>query len=575
MPYIAPAQKYSSTRPASPCNHGANGNFEKIGRNEPYTDRVTQTAFGQHALETLLHNIPTATTTYGYDGSPRDGAFGQATGGSRSGYGGYGGYGGYEEAGYRDSFYGRSYAARPYGEAVYQGGYYGQQYHPPQPYAGGYGSSAYSRVLPDWQHPASYHHALHPTASARQIYAQPNYGQPDYSQGLQQYAPSHFQSQAYHQYAQSYSQPLLTQQWQAVNDVLPPPPPSETSYTSGFNANAPAFQPQHALKSVTAADLNKRYIVEKNSRYDQTQLNTNFYGTAALDPRVPPSPTHDPVRKLVAKQRKNQQKACKPAKKRQAPPLAQPVAPLLSPGSYDTALRTTPPSPKEPHKHLLKRPNPSWSYLKLANQDPKTTDAPRPLLVVLDLNGTLLYRTRRGGSDFLARPRVYEFLHYMLSNHHVMIWSSARPHNVSSMVDKLFTKEQSKELVGVWGRDTLRLTAKAYEQKAQVYKQLSWIWKDETILAANPDPVDYWNQENTVLIDDSVEKAASEPHSIIKIDEFEGEKEQLEADVLGQVVKYLEVLRSERDVSAYMRSKPFVYDWEGSFDWMPIINDMH
>ena len=78
------------------------------------------------------------------------------------------------------------------------------------------------------------------------------------------------------------------------------------------------------------------------------------------------------------------------------------------------------------------------------------------------------------------------------------------------------------------------------------------------------------------MIDDSVEKAASEPHNLIEIDEFEGRPEQMTVDVLGQVVRYLEVLRMERDVSAYMRTKPFVFD-EGApaFDWMGVVNDMH
>ena len=199
---------------------------------------------------------------------------------------------------------------------------------------------------------------------------------------------------------------------------------------------------------------------------------------------------------------------------------------------------------------------------------------PRPLLVVLDLNGTLLHRKNRG-SSFVGRPRVNEFLHYLFSHHSVMVWSSARPDNVQGMCEKLLLKPQKEQLIGIWARDQLRLPADAYNQKVQVYKQLSWIWKDKKIQSANPNPIEYWSQENTVLIDDSVEKAASEPYNLIQLEEFENKTEQVEVDVLGQVVKYLELLRWERDVSAYVRWKPFAFDPEKAFNWMPIVNDMH
>lgn len=209
-----------------------------------------------------------------------------------------------------------------------------------------------------------------------------------------------------------------------------------------------------------------------------------------------------------------------------------------------------------------------------ANEDPVTTEHPRPLLIVLDLNGTLLHRVRRGGSNFITRPRVSEFLHYLLKNHCLMIWSSAKPENVGPMCDKLFTKEQKDRLAAIWARDKLRLPANAYHEKVQVYKQLSWVWKDKSIQSANPDAVDYWSQENTVLIDDSMEKAASEPFNVLQLEEFEGKKEQMEVDVLGQVVRYLKTLRRQRNVSAYIRWKPFAYDpEEGPFDWKSIIDD--
>ena len=232
--------------------------------------------------------------------------------------------------------------------------------------------------------------------------------------------------------------------------------------------------------------------------------------------------------------------------------------------------------PTQTTKYLLERPEATTRYKTQAWKNPKTMAKARPLLVILDLNGTLVYRpSREVGSDFISRPNVDEFLHYLLTNHHVMIWSSAKSYNVKSMCDRLFYPEQRDKLVAIWDRNHLRLPRHLVKEKVQVYKQLSWIWKDRAIQGKNPDNVEPWSQENTVLIDDSTEKAASEPFNIVKVEEFEGKEEQMNVDVLGQVVKYLDMLKSEQDVSAYMRWKPFEYDKKVSFDWMSIVNDMH
>lgn len=143
------------------------------------------------------------------------------------------------------------------------------------------------------------------------------------------------------------------------------------------------------------------------------------------------------------------------------------------------------------------------------------------------------------------------------------------------MCQKLFTKDQYEKLIAVWARDKLHIPSEYAGLNVQVYKQLSWIWKDKHLQSQNPDPVDFWNQENTVLIDDSTEKAASEPHNLIQLEEFEARQDQMDSDVLGQVVIYLEKAKQHRDVSAYVHMKTFAYDPETSFDWTAIINDMH
>lgn len=222
------------------------------------------------------------------------------------------------------------------------------------------------------------------------------------------------------------------------------------------------------------------------------------------------------------------------------------------------------PSPRrtdsKPRLYWLPEPIPTKDYLTKAAKAAETSELKQSLLVILDLNGTLLFRKQKGGSKFVGRPRVDAFIDYLFTNHRVMVWSSARPVNVDNMCKQLFSPAQSDKLVAVWARDRLRLSEEAYNNKVQVYKQLSWVWQDAEIqklqeMRAIPQR---WSQANTVLIDDSVEKAASEPHNIVQIEEFEARPEQMETDVLGQVMEYLDILRTQKDVSAYMREHPFV-----------------
>lgn len=151
------------------------------------------------------------------------------------------------------------------------------------------------------------------------------------------------------------------------------------------------------------------------------------------------------------------------------------------------------------------------------------------------------------------------------------------------MVNQLFNPAQREQLVKIWSREHLRLGAH-YEAKVQVYKQLTWLWDDAEVQASFPrpspefkvedgwkdPPAAKWDQSNTVLIDDSVDKAASEPHNLLQIDEFTKENINDRTDVLGRVLAYLDGLKWEADVSSAMREQPFVngdgdeWDWEGT-----------
>jgi hypothetical protein len=158
-----------------------------------------------------------------------------------------------------------------------------------------------------------------------------------------------------------------------------------------------------------------------------------------------------------------------------------------------------------------------------------------------------------------------------------MIWSSAYPENVQKICEGLFFKEQIEELVAIWARDKFGLNPKDYKSRVQVYKKLSMIWKDEGVQAKLREDrevwvdgdvdgsgivwenEEVWGQGNTVLIDDSVEKARTEPYNLILIPEIvvEGREVDDGDDTLSQVRCYLEGLRWDEDVSRAIRCRPF------------------
>ncbi|PHH62177.1 hypothetical protein CDD81_7371 [Ophiocordyceps australis] len=203
-------------------------------------------------------------------------------------------------------------------------------------------------------------------------------------------------------------------------------------------------------------------------------------------------------------------------------------------------------------------PEPTKEYLRESNYTPRKLDRPRRILVVLDLNGTLLYRPQRlAPTQFIKRPHTDRFLEYCLANFHVAIWSSARLANVKLILEQFLTPSQCRKLVVVWGREQLGLCRDDYNSKVQCYKRLSFLWQHKDVQASYSELLPgRWDQSNTVLVDDSPEKGRSEPYNIMSIPEFSGLRNEPE-DVLPQVHDYLNRLCYARNISSHMRESPF------------------
>ncbi|MCJ1416256.1 hypothetical protein MMC32_002591 [Xylographa parallela] len=228
-------------------------------------------------------------------------------------------------------------------------------------------------------------------------------------------------------------------------------------------------------------------------------------------------------------------------------------------------------SQKDPKLHS-RTPKPTVAYLEQSSLPPRPLSKPTNLLLVLDINGTLLYRKKRT-TIIYPRPSLAEFLDYCLKSHSVLIWSSAQPENVNLMCSKIFSKAQRCQVIAEWGRDTLELSASDYHQNTQVYKRLDRIWESKRVQVHHPryDQGERWSQKNTVLIDDSVLKALAQPFNLIEVPEFELRNGKFSdgdgTEVLGQVVAYLEELRAWEDVSSFMRGERFVLDVGYRWDW--------
>ncbi|KAK4127472.1 HAD-like protein [Parathielavia appendiculata] len=204
-------------------------------------------------------------------------------------------------------------------------------------------------------------------------------------------------------------------------------------------------------------------------------------------------------------------------------------------------------------------PNPTDEYLRCASFVPCRLDKPKPILVVIDLNGTLLYRPhKRNAFSFVERPLAKTFLQRCIDKHHVVIWSSARPENVRRMCEQLLPAEYLSRVVAVWGRDRFGLSADDYNRRTQCYKRLTRLWEDPVVGGSHPQAAQgaVWDQGNTVLIDDSAEKARSEPHNAVTLPEFAGDLKE-NPQVLPLVEDYLDALAMYTDVSTYIRVKPF------------------
>jgi hypothetical protein len=258
--------------------------------------------------------------------------------------------------------------------------------------------------------------------------------------------------------------------------------------------------------------------------------------------------------------------------------------------------RFAPNLPHQPRRARSKTPKlevpaATLQYLNQASLRPEEVPSKRPLLIILDLNGTLIHRkVRKFPPKFTKRAGLDYFLAALVKNYKVMVWSSSQPPTVYAVCDQLFPGAMHDELVALWGRDKFGLTDRQYNNKIQVYKELHKVWADPNIQGAFPgneelktNPVistekaaneaarnralrsnvqkaaklpvgQRWDQTNTILIDDSKLKALSEPFNILEIPEFTDNPEGDESKIFAKVLHCLDICSRHDDASKVLRS---------------------
>lgn len=238
------------------------------------------------------------------------------------------------------------------------------------------------------------------------------------------------------------------------------------------------------------------------------------------------------------------------------------------PASYKSG-KQAPPRKKD-RKIARPAPPPTAEYNERVLHNTFAVDPPEAFLIVLDLNGTLIYRPDRNKPTHLvARPFLKPFLQYLFKKFHVMVWSSAMPTNVKKIVKNVLDEELQSKLVAAWGRDTFGLPSEFYHQNVQVYKDLRLIWDKEEIQQHHPGhhAGQRFGQHNTILLDDSKLKAHAQPYNLIEIPEFTATKEQMKSDILREVAGYLQVAKMQSNVSNFMMQYPFKANGRWQYDW--------
>ncbi|GAA5907258.1 uncharacterized protein JCM6883_006196 [Sporobolomyces salmoneus] len=257
-----------------------------------------------------------------------------------------------------------------------------------------------------------------------------------------------------------------------------------------------------------------------------------------------------------------------------APPPRRPGSRSPSPPPYasapsghrSTQREDTPERRQKLHQRSTPVPVPSSAYLSASSivlsssQTSREREKKPPMLLILDLNHTLLCRSERNRSGSkvpLVRPYLSTFLEYItLSSEWIrpIVFSSARFQNVISLLIALnlipppplpttnggFTQPpppteyyecgEDDVLSLIWTRENMGLNSRDFRGDVETTKDLEGVWRalelGTTSRGIPPTGEELERRRNlegakrTILLDDEVSKAAQQPYSLLPIKPF-------------------------------------------------------
>ncbi|XP_061366501.1 uncharacterized protein LOC133309720 [Gastrolobium bilobum] len=191
-------------------------------------------------------------------------------------------------------------------------------------------------------------------------------------------------------------------------------------------------------------------------------------------------------------------------------------------------------------------------------------------LLVLDIKGVLMDIVSPRPKDYRAdatiarqaifkRPFCLEFLKFCLDKFEVGVWSSRLKKNVDRVIDYLMG-DLKKKLLFCWDLSHCTQTSfKTLENRHKnlVCKDLRKLW--EKHYPNLPWEEGYYNESNTLLLDDSPYKALlNPPHTSVFPHTFSYQnKSDNSLAVGGDLREYVNGLANAEDMSKYVKEHPF------------------
>ena len=184
----------------------------------------------------------------------------------------------------------------------------------------------------------------------------------------------------------------------------------------------------------------------------------------------------------------------------------------------------------------------------------------REILIVFDLNGTLLFRVKNSSEkkkamlanwysphDFSVNgTKVYrrQHLHTLMetistnNDYQYAVWTSAEPKNAVKLAEKLFAG-YSKQPLFVFDRTHCTNAIKG-EKTSNVFKNLELIFKSKRLSKTWR-----WSEKNTILVEDTSTKALMHPNNLYLIPSFNViDRDPAGDNALEQLARWLKHLSS-------------------------------